>query len=52
MKTYVYLVTQTVEIEAFTEGDAWEALQDAYGTGENCGTVVTDCEYADLGIKE
>ena len=51
MNTYVYLVTQTVKVQAFTEADAFEALQEVYGIGENCGTVVTDCEYSDLGVE-
>lgn len=41
-----YVVTLIVEVEAFDEDDAWDALQDAFGTGENApGIVVTDCEW-------
>lgn len=49
MNKYKYRVVVEVEVEAFDEGDAWEAVQDAFGLGDYCGTTVTDCEYINLG---
>lgn len=41
-----YSVRLVVEVEAFDEDDAWDALQDAFGVGENGpGITVTDCEW-------
>lgn len=51
MNKYKYEVRLTVEVEAFDESDAWEAVQDAFGLGENCGTTVVDCEYTELGTS-
>ena len=51
MEEFNYKVTLTVTVNAFDEGDAWEAVQDAFGIGENCGAMVTDCEYKELRGK-
>jgi len=48
MNKYKYEVKLFVEVEAFDEGDAWNAIQDAYGVGEEFGISVTDCEYREL----
>jgi hypothetical protein len=45
METFEYTVKLTVTVEAFDDSDAWEAVQDAFGVGEQMGVVVTDCEY-------
>ena len=45
MNSFKYTVKLEVEVEAFDESDAWDALQDAFGVGENMGVVVTECEY-------
>jgi hypothetical protein len=45
MNTYEYTVKLTVKVDAFDESDAWEAVQDAFGVGEQMGVQVTDCEY-------
>lgn len=45
METFKYKVTLTVEVEAFDESDAWDAVQDAFGIGDNAGVVVVDCNY-------
>jgi hypothetical protein len=35
-----------VEVEAFDEDDAWDALQDAFGVGENgSGITVVECGW-------
>lgn len=48
MNKYTYKVTLVAEIEAFDESDAWDAVQDAFGVGENMGVLVTDCEYKEV----
>ena len=48
MNTYKYRVTLTVEVDAFYESDAWDALQDAFGIGDQAGVRVTDCEYKEV----
>ena len=46
MNRLKYKVTLEVEVEAFDEDDAWDALQDAFGVGDNgSGITVTDCEW-------
>lgn len=45
MNKFKYQVKLTVVVEAFDESDAWEALQDAFGVGEELGVTVTNCEY-------
>ena len=46
MNKFRYKVNLVVEVEAFDEDDAWDALQDAFGVGENgSGITVTDCEW-------
>jgi hypothetical protein len=45
METFEYTVKMTVQVDAFDESDAWDALQDAFGIGESFGVTVTDCEY-------
>ena len=46
MKRYTYKVNLTVEVEAFDQDDAWEAIQDTFGVGENNpGITVTECEW-------
>jgi hypothetical protein len=44
MQKYKYKVELVVEIDAFDGGDAWEALQDTFGIGDNSGLTVTDFE--------
>lgn len=53
METYKYTVTLTVEVEAFDESDAWDAVQDAFGVGDsNMGVRVTDCEYREKRARK
>lgn len=52
MDTFKFKVEMTVEVPAFNESDALSTLMDTYAVGENCGTVVVDCEYKDLGKKK
>ena len=48
MNKFRYRVIVEVEVEAFDQGDAWEAVQDAFGVGENYGANVVDCEYIEI----
>lgn len=45
MKTFRYQVILTVEVEAFDESDAFEALDDNFGVGEYNGLEVVEREY-------
>ena len=45
MNTYRYKIIQTVEVEAFDESDAWDAIQDEFGVGEQMGVKVLTCEF-------
>lgn len=41
-----YEVSLIVEVEAFDEDDAWDALQDTFGIGENSpGVRVVESEW-------
>jgi hypothetical protein len=51
MQTYEYTVKLTVQIDAWDESDAWDALQDAFGIGDQTGVTVTDCEYKEIRKK-
>lgn len=52
MNTYQYEVTLKVEIEAFDESDAWDAVQDAFGRGDNLGVNVIECEYKEARARK
>ena len=45
MKTFRYLVELEVEVEAFDENDAREALEDAFGLGEDCGVTIKSVKF-------
>lgn len=45
MNKYKFKVTMVVEVEAFEESDAWDALQENFGIGEEYGVTVTSCEF-------
>ena len=47
MKTYRVSVGLEVEIEAFNEQDAIEAVTDHFGPGDSCGLNVTEFELLD-----
>lgn len=52
MNTYEYEVTLKVEVEAFDESDAWDAVQDAFGAGEAMGVNVIECEYKEARARK
>ena len=41
METYKYKVTLEVEVEAFDDSDAFDAIQDEFGIGDQNGITVT-----------
>lgn len=46
MNRYKYYVSLVVEVEAFDEDDAFDALQDCFGVGDNgAGVTVEECEW-------
>lgn len=47
MNTYVMSVVLQVEVQAFDEGDAFEAVEDCFGQGEACGLKVLEFEIND-----
>lgn len=54
-RKFRYEVNLVVEVEAFDDSDAWDAIQDNFGIGELSGGVtVVDCEYQEVRkpIKE
>jgi hypothetical protein len=48
MNKFKYEVTLTVEVEAFDESDAWEAIQDNFGIGDATGLTVLTCEWEEI----
>lgn len=51
MNTYHYKVSLVVEVEAFDESDAWDAVQENFGVGSEMGLKITDCEYKEIRAK-
>lgn len=52
MNKYKYKVTLTVEVEAFDDSDAWDAIQENYGVGQEMGITVLDCEYKEIRARK
>ena len=52
MKTFRYKVSMVIEVEAFDESDAWDAVQDAFGVGEQTGVNVLECQYKEIRPKK
>lgn len=50
MEQFKYTVKLEVEVQAFDESDAWDALQDAFGIGETGAVVVVNCEYKEKRV--
>jgi len=42
---FKYTVKLEIEIDAYDESDAWDAVQEAFGIGSTGAVTVTDCEY-------
>lgn len=52
MKTYVFSVMLSVEVEAFDESDARDAVKDCLGEGDFCGVEVSDFEILDHEVLD
>lgn len=52
MNKFQYEVTLHVEVEAFDESDAWEAIQDSFGVGEGSGLTVLTCEWEEIARSD
>jgi len=52
MDTFRYRVTLTIEVDAFDETDAWDAIENEFGVGEQMGLTITACEYKELRKKK
>lgn len=52
METFEYTVKLIVTVDAFDESDAWDAVQDAFGIGDQMGVNVVDCEYKENRKKK
>ena len=52
MNTFRYDVNLVVEVEAFSEVDAEEAVRDAFGLGEACGLNIVESEVGDFTIHQ
>lgn len=52
MEKFTYNVSLTVEVEAFDDSDAWDAIQEAFGVGETGAVTVTECEYKEKRARK
>lgn len=51
MNTYEYEIKLKVKVEAFDESDAWDAVQDVFGIGDELGVTVTECDYKEIRAR-
>lgn len=51
METYKYAVALMVEVEAFDEADAFDAIQEMFGVGSTGAVTVTQCDYEETPKK-
>jgi hypothetical protein len=47
MERYMISVVLNIEVEAFSESDALDAVHDTFGEGSTCGLNVVDYEVTD-----
>lgn len=52
MEKYVYQIKMEVEVEAFDESDAWEAIEETFGIGNTGAVTVTQCEYKEKRARK
>lgn len=50
MKTFRYEVNLIVEVPAFDEIDAEDAVRDAFGLGEVCGLNIVESEVGEFTV--
>jgi hypothetical protein len=51
MDKFKYTVRLAVEVDAFDESDAWDAIQEAFGIGSTGAVTVTECTYKETRAK-
>ena len=51
MKTFRYSVDLIVEVDAFDEIDAEEAVRDAFGLGDQCGIEIVESEVGEFTVS-
>lgn len=51
MKTFKYSVNLVVEVEAFDEIDAAEAVRDTFGLGDQCGIEIVESEVGEHTVS-
>lgn len=51
MKDFRYSVNLVVEVEAFDEIDAEEAVRDAFGLGDQCGIEIVESEVGEFTVS-
>lgn len=52
MDKFKYTVRLTVQVEAFDESDAWDAIQEAFGIGETGAVTVSECTYKEIRARK
>jgi hypothetical protein len=52
MRTFRYNVDIVVEVQAFDEIDAEEAVRDAFGLGEACGLEIIESEVGEFTVAD
>lgn len=51
MRNYRYSVNLVVEVEAFDEFDAAEAVRDTFGLGDQCGIEIVESEVGEFTVS-
>lgn len=51
MHKFKYQVSLSVEVDAFNEIDAAEAVRDAFGLGEICGIEIVESEVGEYSVE-
>lgn len=51
MRTFKYDVSLVVEVDAFDEIDAEEAVRDAFGLGDQCGIEIVESEVGEFTVS-
>lgn len=51
MNTFRYSVSLVVEVQAFDEIDAEDAVRDAFGLGDQCGIEIIEAEVGEFAAS-
>lgn len=52
MITFRYNVELVVEVQAFDEFDAEDAVRDAFGLGDQCGIEIVESEVGEFTVRQ